>query len=159
MAKMLICYYSRTRHTEHMAEAVEAGAAEVAGVEVVRLPVNRLQAEDLLKYDAIVLGSPTYYGTMAAEMKQLIDDSVAFHGRLAGKVGGAFASSANLAGGSESTVLDLLHTLLIHGMVVQGSATGGHYGPVSIGDVDDRARGECRRLGRSTAELAVKLHG
>lgn len=159
MANMLICYYSRTKHTEHMAAAVEQGAAEVPGVKVTRLPVDKLNAEELLGYEAIVMGSPTYYGTMAAELKRLIDESVAFHGRLAGKVGGAFASSANVGGGNETTVLDILKAMLIHGMVVPGSAKGDHYGPVAIGDLDDRARKECRKLGRLVAELAVKLHG
>jgi multimeric flavodoxin WrbA len=63
-------------------------------------------------------GSPTYYGTMAWELKKLLDESVKFHGKLRGKVGGAFTSSANVGGGNETTVLDILKALLIHGMVV-----------------------------------------
>lgn len=159
MAKMLICYYSRTGHTEHMARAVADGAAGVAGAEAVVKAVADVEARELLDYDAVVLGSPTYYGSMAAELKKLLDESVAFHGQLAGKVGGAFSSSANVGGGNETTVLDILKALLIHGMVIQGSAGGDHYGPVAIGDVDDRSKGECRKLGRAVAELAGRLHG
>jgi NAD(P)H dehydrogenase (quinone) len=159
MAKLLVCYYSRTKHTEHMAEAVAEGAREVEGADVTLLPVANVGARDLLAYDGIVMGSPTYYGTMAAELKQLLDESVAIHGQLAGKVGGAFASSANVGGGNETTVLDILKALLIHGMVVEGTAEGDHYGPVAIGDVDDRSRRECLKLGRIVAALAVKLHG
>lgn len=159
MAKMLVCYYSRTKHTEHMAEAVGEGAREVSGAEVEVLPVGNVAARDLLGYDAIAMGSPTYYGTMAAELKQLLDESVAFHGQLEGKVGGAFASSANVGGGNETTVLDILKALLIHGMVIQGTASGDHYGPVAIGDIDERSRTECLKLGKTVAELAVKLHG
>ncbi len=96
---------------------------------------------------------------MAAEMKQLIDDSVTCHGKLAGKVGGAFASSANVGGGNETTVMDLVKVLLIHGMVIPGNANGDHYGPVAIGKPDERARSMCRDLGRLVAELTVKLHG
>jgi len=96
---------------------------------------------------------------MAGELKTLIDESVAFHGQLAGKVGGALTSSANVGGGNETTVLDILKALLIHGMVIQGTASGDHYGPVAIGDIDERSRTECLKLGKTVAELAVKLHG
>ena len=159
MARILICYYSRTGHTEHMAEAVADGAAAVSGVDVQRKSVAEVTAADLQGYDAIVLGSPTYYGSMAAELKQLIDESVAFHGKLDGKVGGAFSSSANVGGGNETTVMDIIKALLIHGMIVQGTPSGDHYGPVAIGDMDARARDECVKLGRNVAELAVRLHG
>ena len=159
MARMLICYYTRTKHTHHMAEAVAEGAKQAPGVKVDVRPVDKVQARELLDYDAVVIGSPTYYGSMAAEIKKLIDESVAFHGQMAGKVGGAFASSANVGGGNETTILDILNALLIHGMVVRGVHAGDHYGPVAIGDVDDRARKNCVEYGRTVAELAVKLHG
>jgi NAD(P)H dehydrogenase (quinone) len=159
MAKMLIAYYSRTKHTEHMAGAIAEGARQVSGLTVEVRPVAKVQPRDLLDYQAIVIGSPTYYGSMAAEVKKLIDESVAFHGQLAGKVGGAFASSANVAGGNETTILDILNALLIHGMVIQGVHSGDHYGPVAIGDLDDRARGNCLAYGKAVGELAVRLHG
>ncbi len=156
--KMLICYYTRTKHTEHMAEAVAEGARQVAGLEVDVKPIGEVEAHHLLGYDAIVMGSPTYYGTMAAELKRLLDDSVAFHGQFNGKVGGAFASSANVGGGNETTVLDILKAMLVHGMVIQGSPTGDHYGPVAIGEPDSRAKSQCGNLGKIVGELAVKLH-
>lgn len=159
MAKMLIGYYSRTGHTKHMAEAVAKGAKAASGAKVELLPIGKIEARDLLGYDAIILGSPTYYGSMAAELKQIIDESVSFHGQLSGKVGGAFSSSANIGGGNETTIMDILKAMLIHGMVIQGFAEGDHYGPVAIGDVDKRAREQCAGLGKAVAELAVKLHG
>ena len=159
MAKMLIGYYSRTGHTEQMAQAVAEGARELEGVEVDLKPVAQIEAAQLLDYDDIILGSPTYYGTMAAELKKLLDESVSLHGKLAGKVGGAFASSANVAGGNETTVLDLLKAMLVHGMVIRGDAVGDHYGPVAIGAPDQRATEGCRKLGRLVGELTVKLHG
>jgi len=55
--------------------------------------------------------------------------------------------------------MDLIKVELIHGMIVPGSAEGDHYGPVSIGKPDERARAECRRLGKIVAELTVKLFG
>ena len=56
--------------------------------------VEDVKAGDLLEYDAIVLGSPTYYGHMAAQIKQLIDETVTSHGKLDGKIGAAFSSAA-----------------------------------------------------------------
>jgi len=159
MAKMLIGYYSRTKHTQHMAEKVAEGARKVQGLTVELKALSQVQARDLLGYDAILLGSPTYYGSMAAEMKKLFDDSVAFHGKLEGKVGGAFSSSANVGGGNETTILDILKAMLIHGMVVRGTSAGDHYGPVAIGDVDERSGQQCKDLGQRMGELAVKLHG
>ncbi len=157
MAKILVCYYSRTHHTEHMAQAVARGAMQVEGVEVDLKQAGEIKAEDWLNYDALIVGSPTYYGTMAAELKALFDESVAFHGKMEGRVGAAFASSANIGGGNETTVMDILKAMLIHGMVIQGSSQGGHYGPVAIGDMDARAREECVNLGRRVAQLALKL--
>lgn len=157
MVDILICYYTRTGHTAHMADAIADSAREVEGVRVAVKSVTDIEAGSLLDYDAIVMGSPTYYGSMAAEVKKLIDDSVAFHGQLAGRIGGAFASSANIGGGNETTIMDILKALLIHGMVIQGVATGDHYGPVAIGDLDKRSGKQCARYGRAVAELTVKL--
>ncbi len=159
MAKMLVTYHSRTERTGHMAEAVAESARGQSGVQVECKPIAEVSAKDLLAYDAIAVGSPTYYGSMAAEVKQLFDESVQFHGQLAGKAGGAFSSSANIGGGNETTVMDILKCMLIHGMVVQGSASGDHYGPVAVGEPDERSRKECTKLGQALAALAVKLHG
>src|SRR5665811_2014088 len=124
MAKILVAYYSRTGNTAQMAEIIAKGAASVEGAEVTTRSVEALTAEDLLGYEGIILGSPVYYGLPAAELKKLIDDSVQFHGQLAGKVGGAFASSGGLAGGNETTILAILQMLLVHGMIVKGEAAG-----------------------------------
>ena len=159
MAKMLVCYYSRSGHTRKMAEEVAAGAGKVSGVSVDIKSVEQIKADDLMGYDAIMIGSPTYYGSMAAAIKQLFDDSVAFHGQLDGKVGGAFSSSANVGGGNETTILDILNAMLIHGMVLQGSPKGDHYGAVAVGGVDQRSGGECLKHGQLVATLARKLHG
>ena len=159
MAKILVTYYSRTGNTAKMAEEVAAGAREVDGVEVDLRPVDQVTPEDLLEYDGIIMGSPCYYGTMAAELKQLIDESVKYHGQLDGKVGGAFCSSGGPGGGNETTVLDILKAMLIHGMVIQGTPSGDHYGPIAVGAPDERSKQECRKMGRIVAELARKLHG
>ena len=92
-------------------------------------------------------------------MKKLLDESVTFHGRLEGKIGGAFASSANIAGGNETTVLSILQALLIHGMIVQGDSQGDHYGPVAINSPDERCLNGCRRYAVRLIKLAKTLQG
>jgi NAD(P)H dehydrogenase (quinone) len=157
MPRMLVAYYSRTGNTKRMAEEIAAGAGEVPGLQVDLRPIADVPTDNLLHFDAVVLGSPVYYGTMAAEVKALIDKSVKLHGKLAGKIGAAFASSGGPGGGNETTVLDILKALLIHGMVIQGDPEGDHYGPIAVGAPDERSCKECRRLGRRVAHLTTKL--
>ena len=158
MAKILILYYSRTGNTEKMARLVEEGAKEALAQTTVK-PVTDASLDDLQAADAIVIGSPTYYGLPAAEIIKLLDDSVKLHGRLDGKVGAAFSSSANIGGGNETVIISLVEAFLVHGMVVQGIPKGDHYGPVSIGAPDDRVAKQCKALGERVARLAAKLAG
>lgn len=158
MAKVLVVYYSRTGNTEKMAHLIAEGVRST-GVEAVVKRVQDTQAEELLDYDGIVSGSPTYYGSMAWEMKKLIDDSVRFHGKLDGKVGAAFTSAANIGGGNETTILDMINAWLIHGMIVQGDPQGDHYGRVSINAPDDRVEKQCRRMGERIGALVRKIAG
>ncbi len=158
MAKILIVYYSTTGNTEEMAELVKKGV-QMEKVEVELKRVEQTNIEDLLKTDGMIIGSPTYYGTMAAPIKELIDQSVEHHGELQGKVGGAFTSSANIGGGNETTLFSILEAFLIHGMVIQGAFDGDHYGPVSIGKPNKRTERECIELGRRVASLVLKIKG
>lgn len=156
MGKVLVIYYSRTGNTEAMARLVADGARH-AGADVELKRVQDCTPEDLLDADGIIVGSPTYYGLPAAEIKELFDESVRYHGQLEGKVGGAFSSAANIGGGNETTIMAILQMMLIHGMVVQGTPTGDHYGPVSIGAPDDRVEAQCRALGERIANLVDAL--
>ncbi len=149
MAKGIVIYYSRSGNTKQMGEMI-AKAMGDAGLATDTRSVDKVRVDDLLGYDAIVVGSPTYYGTMAAQVKQLIDDAVVKHGQLDGKVGAAFSSSANIAGGNETTVLSILQAMLISGMVIQGDPQGDHYGPVSIGRPDARVDKLCARWGKES---------
>jgi NAD(P)H dehydrogenase (quinone) len=158
MPKIIVIYYSRSGNTEKMAKAIGEGV-EKEGLEVVVKNVKNANVDELLKYEGIIIGSPTYYGTMASEIKKLLDDSVKFHGELESKVGAAFSSSANIAGGNETTVLDILNAMLIHGMIIQGDPQGDHYGPVAIGAPDNRSTKECIRLGQRVAELVKRIFG
>jgi NAD(P)H dehydrogenase (quinone) len=128
-----------------------------AGLDTECKSVENVQADDLPAYDAIAIGSPTYYGQMAGPIKELIDELVGKHGQLDGKVGAAFTSAANIGGGNETTIMGILEGMLIAGMVVQGDPRGDHYGPVSIGKPDDRVEQQCRRRGARIAELTGRL--
>lgn len=156
MSKILVVYYSRTGNTKKMAELVADGA-KTAGIDVVLKEVSNVTVNELLEYDGIIMGSPCYYGGMAAELKDLIDRSVEHHGKLVGKVGAAFCSSYNIGGGNETVILNIIHAFLIHGMIVEGIVGGDHYGPVSIAAPDKRANTQCKELGRQVAKLVKKL--
>lgn len=198
MAKVLVLYYSTYGHIETMAEAVAAGARSVSGTQVTvkRVPELMTEAaarqagakldqaapiakpEELGDYDAVIFGTPTRYGNMAAQMRSFLDQTGALwaSGALIGKVGSAFAASATQHGGQESTLLSF-HTTLLHlGMVVVGlpysaqgqmrldEITGGSpYGATTIAG----GRGErqpsanelelARFQGRHVAEIAGAL--
>ena len=98
MPAIMIIYYSRTGNTEKMAAAVARGIRE-EDVSVQIKSVEEVTVEELLDYQGIIVGSPTYYGTMAGEIKLFLDSTVRLHGRLEGTVGAAFASAGNLGGG------------------------------------------------------------
>ena len=157
MAKGIVVYYSRSGNTKKMAQIITA-AMNDAELPTECKSVDKVKADDLLNYDAIVIGSPTYYGHMASPIKQLFDDTVKKHGQLDAKVGAAFSSAANIGGGNETTIMGILEAMLIAGMVVQGDPQGDHYGPVSIGKPDDRVDRQCARRGARIAQLTRKLH-
>jgi NAD(P)H dehydrogenase (quinone) len=141
MAKVLVLYYSTYGHIEQMAYAVAEGArATGAEVDVKRVPelvpeevakqshfkldqkAPIATIEDLPKYDAIIFGTPTRFGNMAAQMKNFLDQAggLWFQNKLVGKVGSVFTSSATQHGGQESTILSF-HTVLLHlGFVIVG---------------------------------------
>ncbi|MCK3777569.1 NAD(P)H:quinone oxidoreductase [Ensifer sesbaniae] len=141
MAKVLVLYYSAYGHVEKMAYAVAEGAKSAgAEVDVKRVPelvseevakasyykldqaAPIANVEELAQYDAIIFGAGTRYGTVASQMRNFIDQtgSLWAKGKLVGKVGSVFTSSATQHGGQESTILGFIPTLMHHGMVVVG---------------------------------------
>jgi len=142
MTKVLVLYYSSYGHVEAMAQAAAEGARSVPGAEVTIKRVPELVPEDVAKaghykldqaapvaspaeladYDAILFGTPTRYGSMAAQMKNFLDQTGGLwaKGALVGKVGGVFVSTATQHGGQESTILSFHTVLLHHGMLVAG---------------------------------------
>jgi NAD(P)H dehydrogenase (quinone) len=141
MSKVLVLYYSSYGHTEIMANA-EAEGARAAGAEAVVKRVPEIVPIDLAKksrfklnqpapiatidelagYDAIIFGTPTRFGNMTAQMRNFLDQAggLWMEGKLIGKVGSVFTSSATQHGGQESTILTVIPTLMHLGMVVVG---------------------------------------
>ncbi len=158
MVQILVSYSSRSGNTEKLARAVARGA-EQAGARVVCKRASDTTKEDLLAADGIVLGSPVYFGTVTAEMKDLIDRSVGARRKLRNKVGAAFTTGGHHTGGKETTLLSMLMAFLIHEMVVVGDPieTGGHYGVACLGapSADDERAGEL--LGARVADVARRL--
>ena len=197
MAKVLVLYYSSYGHIETMAGAVAEGArAAGAEVDVKRVPELVPEAvaaashfkldqaapvasvDELVNYDAIVFGTPTRFGNMTAQMKNFLDQTGALWagGKLVGKVGSVFTSTATQHGGQESTILSTHTVLLHHGMVIvglpytfagqmiQGEVSGGSpYGASTIAAGDGSRQPSQNELdgarfqGRHVAEIAAKL--
>ncbi|WP_017941783.1 MULTISPECIES: NAD(P)H:quinone oxidoreductase [unclassified Thioalkalivibrio] len=140
--KILILYYSTWGHIEQMAEAVARGAREVPDTEVTIKRVPELmpdevarnagakldqaapiaKPEELADYDAIIIGTPTRFGRMAAQMANFLDQTGAlwFGDKLVGKVGSVFGSTASQHGGQETTLISTIVNLLHFGMTVVG---------------------------------------
>jgi len=141
MTKILVLYYSSYGHVEAMAEA-EAEGARTGGAEVVVKRVPELVPLDVAKtsgfkldqpapistvdelpnYDAIIFGSPTRFGSVTSQMRSFLDQAGGLwaQGKLIGKVGSVFTSTATQHGGQESTILTFIPTLMHFGMVVVG---------------------------------------
>ena len=155
--KVIIVYDSKSGNTEAMAHAVSEGV-ENEGIDVEVKRVDEASIDDLPMVDGVILGSPVYYGLPTAKMKQYIDESVKYHGKLDGKVGGAFASAGGSHTGAETTIIALNEAMLIHGMVIQGTSGSNHYGAASVGAPDENDKENCRKLGARLARLVKKLN-
>jgi NAD(P)H dehydrogenase (quinone) len=157
MAKVLVSYFSKSGNTRAMAECVKEGLDSLGDVNAELKKAQDTTIDDLRSSDGIIIGSPTYFGVMATEVKNLLDKSIQCYGKLVGKVGGAFSSSGLIGGGNETTIMSILQGLLIHGMIIQGVQKGNHYGPVSVGAPNEEARDECMQYGKMIGKLVKRL--
>jgi NAD(P)H dehydrogenase (quinone) len=200
MTKVLVLYYSSYGHIETMAGAVAEGVRSVEGcaVDVKRVPelmpddvaaaahIKVDQAapiatpDELANYDAIIFGTPTRFGNMAAQMRNFLDQTggLWFANALVGKVGSVFCSTASQHGGQETTITSFHTTLLHHGMVIvglpytfkgnseMGEISGGTpYGATTLAGADgsrmpsENELAGARFQGKHVAEIAKKLFG
>ena len=198
MTKVLVLYYSSYGHIEAMAAAVAEGAASVPGTEVTVKRVPELVSDEVAKgagmktdqqapiatpdelagYDAIIFGTPTRFGNMAAQMRNFLDQTggLWFQKALVGKVGSVFVSTASQHGGQETTITSFHTTLLHHGMVIvglpytfvgnseMGEISGGTpYGASTLAGNDgsrmpsDNELAGARFQGAHVAQIAAKL--
>lgn len=198
MNKVLVLYYSMYGHIEVMAKAIAEGAAKVPDTEVTIKRVPELMPEEaarnagvkldqdaeiaspeeLADYDAIIFGTPTRFGNMTAQMRNFLDQTggLWFEGKLIGKVGSVFTSTASQHGGQETTITSFHTSLLHHGMVVvgvpysipqltsmEGISGGSPYGATTITGGDgsrmpsDDELEIARFQGEHVAKIAAKL--
>ena len=158
--QVLVLYYSKGGNTRRLAEAIAEGVHEVKGVEVLLRHTNEVTRDDFIKSEGIIAGSPVYFGTMASELKKVMDDFVSVRRQMENKIGAAFTTSGDPSGGKETTMMSIIQALLIYGMIIVGdpiSATG-HYGVACVGIPDSSTAENGRKLGRRVAELAKKIH-
>jgi NAD(P)H dehydrogenase (quinone) len=199
MAKVLVLYYSTYGHIEAMANAAAEGARTAgAQVDVKRVPETvpdqaaknahfKLDqsapvavVNDLANYDAIIIGTPTRFGRISSQLAAFLDQAGGLwaSGKLNGKVGAAFTSSATQHGGQETTLFSIITNMLHFGMVVVGLdygygaqmtleeiVGGSPYGATTIAGGDGSRKPSEKELdgaryqGRKVAEVAAKLHG
>ncbi|GLI36925.1 flavodoxin domain-containing protein [Geobacter hydrogenophilus] len=156
MKKVLVTYYSRSGNTEKMARMIADGLA-TKDVAVDLKKVEEVDIDTLTSYDGFIIGSPNYFGTMAWPVKKFVDESVKYFKKLDGKAAAAFTSEGMIGGGGDTVVLDILKAFLIHGCVVQGLTSAGHYGPVAVGAPDGRIADEVGVLVDKFAALVNRI--
>jgi len=156
--QVLILYYSRGGNTKKLAEEVARGV-ESTGLKAVLRNTQEVTKDDFLGSAGVIAGSPVYFGTMAADLKRVIDEFVGVRLKMENKVGAAFATGGHHTGGKETTIMSILQAMLIYGMVIVGDPmnASGHYGVGCIGAPDERAISEGFKLGARVAELCRKL--
>ena len=183
---VLIIYYSTNGSTKKMARLIARGVENIDGANAIlrTVPNNQKNTddsdplvinEDLKDCSALLIGSPTHFGNMAAPMKAFIDTTTAewYNGVLCGKPAGVFTSTSSLHGGQESTLLSMMLPLLHHGMILSGvpysnkilntTKTGGTpYGPSHVSfngknDISEDEKEICMSFGERIAKLAKKL--
>jgi NAD(P)H dehydrogenase (quinone) len=154
-------YYSKTGNTKKLAEEIMKGIQEVEGVKGILKPVSEVTKDDFLLSDGIIAGSPVYFGTMAAELKEIFDKYVGIRSQMGDKIGAAFATSGDPSGGKETTIMSIIQAMLIYGMIIVGDpldATG-HYGVSCTGFPDRQTAMNATKLGKRVALLVKKLRG
>ena len=159
--QILILYYSKGGNTRRLAEAIAEGVGQTEGVDAIVRSTEDVSKDDFVNASGIIAGSPVYFGTMAAELKKVLDDFVGLRRQMEDKIGASFTTSGDPTGGKETTMMSIIQALMIYGMIIVGdplSATG-HYGTACVGKPDSGALENGRKLGRRVAELARKVHG
>jgi NAD(P)H dehydrogenase (quinone) len=201
--KILIVFYSRYGNTARMAEEIAYGAKELSNIQVTirrladtismeviskdpawtkiaenmsnRYPTTSIEdvIKELPNNDAIIFGSPTRFGNMAAPMKTMWDETTELwtSGSLIGKIGAVFTSAASVHGGQETTAVSMMFPMFHHGMILIGVPysvedlieSGSPYGPSRIvgrlanQEIQQADIRVARALGKRVAEVTKKF--
>lgn len=153
---ILILYHSRSGRTEKLAREIAKGVQTVQDCDVLMKTPETITKDDFLASAAVIAGSPVYYGSMSAELKKVLDDTVGIRKKMENKIGAAFTSSGFHTGGKETTIMSILQAMLISGMIIVGDplSASGHYGVAFSGEMNESTVSHAHLLGARVAELA-----
>jgi NAD(P)H dehydrogenase (quinone) len=161
---ILVTYFSQTGKTAQLADAVVRGAKSVNNVQVILKQIQQTTKEDLLKADAIIIGSPVYNANPASEVLKFIEGWPFEGSPMKNKIGAVFVTGGGISAGEELAQVNLLHSMLIYGMVIVGGADWtSAFGASAITDegpfkngVDDIFLKKGEGLGKGVAESVVR---
>jgi len=186
--KVLVLYFSKRGNTQKMARLMARGIESVDSCEAMLRTVKSdlpdaekpndvlVTEQDMIDCDAMILGSPSYFGNMASPLKKFIDTTgnLWFSGQMEGKPAGVFCTASSLHGGQETTLINMMIPLLHFGMVMVGlpyseksllhtESGGSPYGATHWADfesnrvIDKNEKQLCLAQGKRVARIAHKL--
>jgi len=188
MTKVLVLYYSKRGNTQKMARLMARGVESIEGCEAMLRTVESdlpgvdkpkdviISEQDMIDCDAVLIGSPSYFGNMASPLKKFIDSTgnLWFSGAMEGKPAGVFATASSLHGGQETTLINMMIPLLHFGMLIVGlpyseksllytQSGGSPYGATHWAEVesnrsiDQNEKQLCLAQGKRIASIAKQL--
>lgn len=160
--KIAIVFHSQTGNTKKIAEFILQGIEKAGDIEVKLMELEEMDYDFIKESKCVVFGTPTYYASMAWQMKKWFDTA---NCNLSNKLGCCFATANFMGGGSEVAMTDLIHHMLVKGMLVYSSGSGSgqpfiHLGAAAVKGGDsfhlERASIFGQRIGKKTLELFEK---
>ena len=158
--RIAIIYHSETGNTKKMAEFVKKGCDSVSQVESKIMSIEDIDESHIASADAVIMGCPTYEGTLSWQMKKFLDTISV---NLDGKLGGVFASQNwPGGGGADFAEMTIIAGMLVRGMIIySGGITRGkpflHFGAVSEKSPSGLYEERCVKLGENIATKAKEL--
>ena len=166
--KILITYHSKTDHTKALAEEIAKGVQSVEGVSLKLKRISETLNKDLLEADAIIVGSPVYNANVAPEVVKFMSEWPFSGNPLKNKIGAAFVTAGGISAGEEMAQVNLLHSMLVFGMIIVGgddwtapfgaSAINNEGSYKASTKLDSLFARKGYLLGKRIAELAKKIN-
>lgn len=160
--KLSIIYCSKSGHTAEMAAAIAEGMQLVDGAEVKTFPLENIDKDWVIESQCIVIGTPIYMASLTGELKLWLESAGQY--KLAGKIGGAFATADYVHGGGELGIRDILDHLMVYGMLIYsgGGSVGKpviHLGPVALSNQLEESKETFRIYGQRMAAKTKEIFG